>query len=103
MTQRVTAIYENGALRPSTPLPFRNGDRVEITVEGPLPASASKDEATRRIREAKTFDEWMAAAEAAAALEPDDGYDLLEALNENRKAAGIPRPLFPPDQKGVSW
>ena len=102
MTRRVTAVFENGALRPTSPLPLRDGDRVEITVEGPVPA-ASSDEVARRIREAKTLDEWMAAAEEAAELEPDDGYDLLEALNENRKAAGVPRLLFPPDQKGISW
>jgi predicted DNA-binding antitoxin AbrB/MazE fold protein len=103
MGMRVTAVYENGALRPTSPLPLSEGDRVEITVEVPVPGRADSSDSARRIREARTFDEWMAAAAAAAEREPDDGYDLLEALNENRQAAGVPRLLFPPDQKGTSW
>lgn len=103
MTHRVTAVFENGTLRPTRPLPLRNGDRVEITVEAAAPTVIGSAEAAQRIREAKTFDEWMAAAAAAADQEPDDGYDLLEALNENRQAAGATRLLFAPDQKGVSW
>jgi predicted DNA-binding antitoxin AbrB/MazE fold protein len=104
MTKRVTAVYENGTLRPTSPLPLRNGDRVEITVEVALPAATdSSSEAAQRIRDAKTFDEWMVAANAAAATEPDDGYDLLEALNENRRATGAPRLLYPSDQKGITW
>jgi predicted DNA-binding antitoxin AbrB/MazE fold protein len=95
MTQRVTAVFENGLLRPTKPLQLRNGDRVEITVETPVPATTSPDEAIRRIRDAKTFDEWIAAAAAAADLEPDDGYDLEKALNDNRRAAGVDRMLYP--------
>lgn len=94
MTQRVTAVFENGLLRPTTPLPLRNGDRVEITVQSPIQAGATTEDAIQRIREAKTFDEWIAAA-AAADLEPDDGYDLEKALNDNRRAAGVDRMLYP--------
>jgi predicted DNA-binding antitoxin AbrB/MazE fold protein len=104
MTTRVTAVYENGVLRPTTPLPLKDGDRVEITVAAAPPVSPARlEDAAQRIRAAKSFDEWIAAAEAAAALEPDDGYDLPEALNENRRAAGVPRLLFPPEQKGTTW
>jgi predicted DNA-binding antitoxin AbrB/MazE fold protein len=95
MTQRITAIFENGLLRPTKPLPLRNGDRVVITVETPGPAAAGTEDAIQRIRDAKTFDEWIAAAAAAADLEPDDGYDLEKALNDNRRAAGIDRMLYP--------
>jgi predicted DNA-binding antitoxin AbrB/MazE fold protein len=105
MTKRVIAVYESGTLRPITPLPLRNGDRVEITIEVALPSAtvSSSESAAQRIRDAKSFDEWMVGANAAAATEPDDGYDLLEALNENRRATGAPRLLYPSDQKGITW
>ena len=35
MTTRVTAIYENGVLRPTTALPLKDGDRIELIVELP--------------------------------------------------------------------
>lgn len=95
MTQRVTAVFENGLLRPIKPLSLRNGEQVEITVETAGPATTDPEEAAQRIRNAKTFDEWMAAAAAAAELEPDDGYDLERALNDNRRAAGVDRMLYP--------
>jgi predicted DNA-binding antitoxin AbrB/MazE fold protein len=104
MTTRITAVYENGLLRPTVPLPLAEGETVHLTVESPAvrPGPPNRDELIRRIKAAKTFQEWIAAADAAAALEPGDGYDLCEALNENRRRTGE-RLLFPPDQKGKSW
>jgi predicted DNA-binding antitoxin AbrB/MazE fold protein len=101
MTTRVTAIYEHGVLRPTTALPLKDGDRIEFTVELP-PAHAVPAEVLQRIRSAKTFDEWIAAADAVAGLEPSSGLDVLEALNENRRRAGE-RLLYPPNRKGVDW
>jgi predicted DNA-binding antitoxin AbrB/MazE fold protein len=101
MTQTVTAIYEGGVLRPTAPLALAEGETVELTVTRSARPAASapaltEEEAIRRIGEAKTMEEWMAAAEAAAQLEPDDGYDLREALNENRRLSGDYRMLYPP-------
>ena len=101
MTTHVTAIYENGVLRPTTPLPLKDGDRVEFTVELPT-APGVPDEVLHRIRNAKTFDEWIAAADAAAGYEPSAGTDVLEALNETRRRAGE-RLLYPPERKGIDW
>ena len=56
MTTHVTAIYENGVLRPTMALPLKDGDRVEFTVELPH-AGSVPDEVLERIRNAKTFDE----------------------------------------------
>ncbi len=56
------------------------------------------DESNRRIQAAKSLEELFAAADAAP--EPDDDYDLLQALDENRKGE---RPLFPSELKGISW
>jgi predicted DNA-binding antitoxin AbrB/MazE fold protein len=101
----VTAVYQNGVLRPTQPLPLTEGETVEITLERRALGEAlpKEDEIDHRIRAAKTLEELFAAAEAAAELEPDDGYDLLQALNENRRLAGEARPLFPPEMKGITW
>ena len=47
------------------------------------------DEVLRRITSAKTIDEWL---EATKLLPPDDdGYDILAALEENRRwSCGCP-------------
>jgi predicted DNA-binding antitoxin AbrB/MazE fold protein len=104
MTQTVTATYTGGVLRPTTPLPLAEGETVEITVTTPAPPApgSTEDEAIRRIREATTMDEWIAAAEAAAVFAPED-YDFFQALDDNRRASGAVRMLFPPEMKGKTW
>lgn len=105
MMTNVSATYENGVLKPTKPLALPEGTMVDFVVELPLrpPLSETPHEAAvRRIREAKNFDEWIAAAANAAQYEPNDGYDLLEALNENRRAVGA-RLLFDPERKGIDW
>ena len=101
MTTHVTAIYENGVLRPTKPLPLKEGERVQFTVDVPTPANPSKD-ALDRIRNAKSFDEWITAADEAAKDEPAGSSDLLVTLNETRRQAGE-RPLYPADRKGIDW
>jgi hypothetical protein len=71
---------------------------VEITVaRSPRPAPPTcAEEAERRIREAGTLPEWIAAANA---LPPAaDGYDLLQAVNDNRHLSE--RSLIPPGPGG---
>lgn len=94
MTTVTRAVYENGVLKPARPLPYAEGETVQLTVTRPLDAA----EAERRMRAAKTLRELFDAFESAP--DEDDGYDLLKALDENRKGE---RPLFPPEMKGISW
>jgi predicted DNA-binding antitoxin AbrB/MazE fold protein len=103
MTTTVLAVYQNGVLRPVQPLPFAEGETVEITLSRPktLSPALSEAEAIQRIETAQTVDEWAAASNAAP--ETEDGYDLLQALDENRKRSGAQRMLYPPELKGVSW
>lgn len=103
MTTRVTAVYENGVLRPAGPLPFAEGETVEVVVESSKadPGPPGEDDVTRRIAAARTLAELFEVLNEAP--DEDDGYDLLEALNENRRAAGVPRLLFPPEHKGKTW
>jgi predicted DNA-binding antitoxin AbrB/MazE fold protein len=100
MTTTTLAVFENGVLRPLAPLPFAEGETVQVTVSRPEKPSqpVTPDEAERRMRTAKTLQEVFDAFESTP--EQDDGYDLLQALDENRKGE---RPLFPPEMKGISW
>ncbi len=93
MTTTTLAVYENGVLRPAKPLPFAEGETVQLTVRRADTSSPafSSEEAQRRIEAAKTLAE--AFAGAAAVVDEDEGYDLLRALDDNRKGE---RPLYPP-------
>lgn len=96
MIEPFAATYENGVLRPASPLPLREGAHVHLTlVEAPDrngdPAGARKAAALAALQ--SLID--------APDDELDDGYDFFEALNSNRSAGE--RKLFPPERKGNSW
>src|SRR4051794_37365939 len=90
------AVYEGGVLRPVQPLALNEGETVEITVaRSERSAPPIVDEAERRIREARTLQDWIEAANALPSA--TDHYDLLEAVNANRHPSE--RPLIPPGQE----
>jgi predicted DNA-binding antitoxin AbrB/MazE fold protein len=97
MTMTTRAVYSDGVLRPVQPLALKDGETVEITV---VPASwnspLSEEEMTRRIQACKTYREWF---ETTKLLPPDDGgYDIVKALDENRRWSGE-RPLLPDEDR----
>src|SRR6476660_9265094 len=99
MTTRVTAVYENGLRRPTTPLPLADGQTVQLTVEAqPGSLLPSEDEVIRRIDAAKTLDELFAVLNAAP---EDNNDDLCEALTETRRRT-VERLLFPPADAGTT-
>ena len=100
MTTTTLAVYENGVLRPVDPLPFTEGETVQVAVSRPTKplAPLPPDVVERHLRSARTLQELFDAF--ASASEPDEPYDLLKALDENRKGE---RPLFPSEMKGISW
>ncbi len=96
MTTTVRAVFENGVFRPTAPPPLADGAGVERTVTRTPPPGLTAEEAFRRIREAKTWEEMDAACEAAAPFDTPEppGYDILEALNQTRIEEGREQ-LFP--------
>jgi predicted DNA-binding antitoxin AbrB/MazE fold protein len=100
MPTTVLAVYQDGVLRPAHPLPLAEGETVEVTVNPHASPPPTEEEVIRRMKAAKTLDELFAAYESAPP--PADGYDLPEALNENRRLAGEP-PVYPPERKGETW
>jgi predicted DNA-binding antitoxin AbrB/MazE fold protein len=101
MTTTVRAVYENGVLRPDRPLPLAEGQAVNITVASAVPIVAPVDEQAVlcRMDGAKSLAELFAVYESLPS--PDDGYDLCEALNANRRAAGEP-PVYPELEGGTN-
>ena len=93
MTMTVRAVYVHGVLRPIQPLALKEGETVEVTV-APAPSDSplSEEEFIRRIQACKTYHEWF---ELTKLLPPHDGgYDIVKALDENRRWSGE-RPLLP--------
>ncbi len=79
-----------GVFRPVGPVPFAEGAAVELTV-APLP---SPEELARRAELVRSLTEMWAAAAAEAEDDPDDGFDIIEALNRTRLSEGRP-PIEP--------
>jgi len=99
MIVNTLAVYENGVLRPEQPLPLAEGEKVHIRVTCPDPDDPrSTGEIEQQIRAAKTLTELFAVVETNP--EPENDYDLLRALDDNRKGE---RPLFPAELKGKTW
>lgn len=95
MATTVLAVYQGGVLCPIRSLPLHDGETVEITFQEPRPAThLTEEEAVCRIREAKNLAELFVAANAAP---EDENYDLLKALEENRKYSGDCLPRFAQD------
>ena len=99
MTTTTTAVYENGVLRPVQPLALTEGETVGITVTTPAPRPTDA-EIIAMMKAAKSPEELFAIMNAYPA--DDDGYDLCEALNENRRHDGA-MPVFAPENKGKTW
>jgi predicted DNA-binding antitoxin AbrB/MazE fold protein len=97
MTSTVRAVYTDGVLRPVQPLALAEGETVEVTVASTATAPPlSEEEIIPRIDACLTLEEWL---EVTKLLPPDDGgYDIVKALDENRRWSGE-RPLLPDEDK----
>jgi len=97
VTITVQAVYSGGVLRPLQPLTLKEGETVNVTVALAAPAAPlSEEEIVRRIRACKTYQEWLGVTKLLPA--DDGGYDIVKALDENRRWSGD-RPLLP-DEAG---
>lgn len=94
MVLTTTAVYEGGVLKVPHHLRLPEGEPVRVIILSSTPADVNgPEQVARRHKSIERLNEIYAEADA----EPDDGYDLLEALNENRIRAGW-RPILPADE-----
>ncbi len=95
MAMIIQAVYTGGVLRPIHPLALKEGETVEVSIApaaaNPPRAPMSNDEIIQRIQACKTYQEWL---EVTKTLPQDDGgYDIVKALDENRRWSGD-RPIL---------
>jgi hypothetical protein len=93
-------------LRPIAPLSLPEGATVHLTlaVLHPRPSAAADGlsaQDAERARRAEAVAFLQALIDADESDELPEGYDFLQALNDNRSPGE--RKLFPPEMKGISW
>jgi predicted DNA-binding antitoxin AbrB/MazE fold protein len=86
----VSAVYENGVLRPTAPIDLKEGETVELAVtRGAGPKRDANDWAAG-LRSANSIQEWVELANACP--EPDPDFDIAAAINESRRLTGFRMP-----------
>lgn len=95
MTTRTTAIFNHGVLRPMQPLQLAEGEIMEITflTKSRPPRESTDDPIIAQMHSVKTLQELFAIANAVPGDE--DGYDVLQALDQNRAFSGDSRRFTP--------
>jgi predicted DNA-binding antitoxin AbrB/MazE fold protein len=74
MSITVEAVYENGVLKPSTPLPLQDRAKVQITVHVPVPAPP----ALEAVQKGYGLLRWTGDAETLRRVAEDDEFGILE-------------------------
>src|SRR5438874_12306331 len=96
MTTTLRAVYTGGVLRPEQPLSLPDGQVVEVTISAanaaPAPSAMSEDEIIRQIEACKSYHDWFELTKLFPA--DDGGYDIVKALDDNRRWSGE-LPLLP--------
>lgn len=107
MPMTVQAVYQGGVLRPVQPLPLDEGETVDVTIAkarpamgtGPAlrPPTPEEEDYIRRMKAATSLEEMFAIMDTAPPT-PDDGFDIIKAINETRRLTGFRMP--DPDSAG---
>jgi predicted DNA-binding antitoxin AbrB/MazE fold protein len=99
MPMTVRAVYTGGVLRPVQPLGLKEGEAVEIIVApATTPTPLSEQEIVRRIEACKTYEQWLQVTKLLPA--DDGGYDIVKALDENRRWSGDRPSILPEKLRG---
>jgi predicted DNA-binding antitoxin AbrB/MazE fold protein len=76
MSITVEAVYENGTLKLRHPLPFKEQERVRVTVETQADPT---DTAVNRVRATAGLIAWTGDAEVFRQIAEDDAFGILES------------------------
>jgi len=93
----ILAVYENGVLKPTTPLDLKEGQCVQLVVQDPplpmsmCPSTPEEEDYERRLNAAKTIEE-LHEVMATCPPFPDEPYDIIAAINESRRLTGFRMP-----------
>ena len=76
---QIEATYEDGVLKPVSPLPIKDFARVFVTVEAPEESqTVTSDEAERIVRRSYGMLAWTGDAETLRRIAEDPEFDWLE-------------------------
>ncbi len=75
MNLTVEAIYENGVLKPTQPLPLKESEKVNVTVHRLPSAQAALD----AVRRSYGLIGWTGDAETVRRVALDDEFSILES------------------------
>lgn len=75
----IEATYENGVLKPSSPLTIKESVKVLVTVQVPdEPEVVTREEAERIVRRSQGVFGWTGDAETLRRIAEDPEFDWLE-------------------------
>ena len=75
MTLTVEAVYENGVLRPTQPLPLKENDRVLVSIQTPVDLQDALDAVQRSYGLLR----WTGDLETLRSVAEDDEFGILES------------------------
>jgi predicted DNA-binding antitoxin AbrB/MazE fold protein len=75
MTLTIEAIYENGLLKPTQPLPLKNHERVRVSIE----TSTDVQKALDAVQRSFGLLAWTGDAETLHRIAENDEFGILES------------------------
>jgi len=75
MPLQVDAVYENGVLKPTQPLPFAEHEKVNVTIR----TAAEIDAAVEAVRRSYGMLKWDGDPEVLRRVAEDDEFGILES------------------------
>ena len=91
MTVTVEAVYEDGVIKPTRPLPFREHEKVQITI---LQESSAVQEALDAVQRSYGLIGWTGDPEVVRRVAEDIEFSILESRSPDNwveQTAGICR------------
>jgi predicted DNA-binding antitoxin AbrB/MazE fold protein len=71
----VEAIYENGVLKPTEPLPLKEKERVRLSIHTPVDVQSALD----AVRRSQGLIPWSGDPETLRSIVEDDEFGILES------------------------
>ena len=75
MTLTIEAVYENGVLRPTEPLPLKENERVRVLVNRPADVQSALD----AVQRSQGLIPWTGDQETLRSVAEDDEFGILES------------------------
>jgi predicted DNA-binding antitoxin AbrB/MazE fold protein len=75
MTLTIEAVYQNGVLKPSQPLPLKENERVRVSIHTPVDVA----NALEAVQRSYGLIHWTGDSETLRRIAEDDEFGILES------------------------